>query len=104
MIRNPKDTLVSYYYFFKKWKTALYNGTLDELCERFIAGKIAWCNQINEFTRLNEIHIVHYEDLIEVIDFIQYIVLRNIYFKKIFIYLLKIKETKRYYKRIGQLS
>ncbi|XP_010134821.1 PREDICTED: sulfotransferase 1 family member D1-like [Buceros rhinoceros silvestris] len=42
MARNPKDVVVSYYYFYQMAKTHPDPGTLAEFLETFMAGKVAY--------------------------------------------------------------
>lgn len=68
VIRNPKDLIVSYYNYFKHWKYDMYNGTFDELFEMFISGKTSygsWWEHVNGYANLENIHVIHYENLIE---------------------------------------
>ncbi|XP_032853664.2 sulfotransferase 1 family member D1 isoform X4 [Tyto alba] len=40
--RNPKDVVISYYYFYQMAKIHPDPGTLDEFLETFMAGKVAY--------------------------------------------------------------
>ncbi|NXL47312.1 ST1D1 Sulfotransferase, partial [Podilymbus podiceps] len=42
MARNPKDVVISYYYFYQMAKIHPDPGTLDEFLESFMAGKVAY--------------------------------------------------------------
>ncbi|NWQ74464.1 ST1D1 Sulfotransferase, partial [Columbina picui] len=42
MARNPKDVVVSYYYFYQMAKMHPDPGTLSEFLENFMAGKVAY--------------------------------------------------------------
>ena len=67
--RNPKDVLVSLYYFHKKIPADPYEGTFNDLFESFISGDImydAWWKHIDSFAELENIHFMHFEDLLEV--------------------------------------
>ena len=69
MVRNPKDLLVSLYSYRKTYPGDEYEGTLQDLFDCFIQGHItygAWWKHVDTFTQLNNIHIIHYEDLLEV--------------------------------------
>ena len=69
-MRNPKDIIVSLYYFAKTVPEDKFDGTMEELFEGFVKGEImydAWWDHINEYAKLKNIHIVHFEDLLEVI-------------------------------------
>jgi hypothetical protein len=73
-MRNVKDMLVSYFHFRQKWKKYLYNGTLEEFIDIFIKEQqendvchdLCWCDHVNDYTRYENIHFIHYEDAIEV--------------------------------------
>ncbi len=46
-----------------------YIGTFPELFELFMNDQFwmgPWWNHVNEFTSLEHVHIIHYEDLLEV--------------------------------------
>ena len=68
--RNPKDVLVSLYYFYKKLPMDPYMGTFNDLFDSFISGDImhdAWWKHIDTFAELENIHFMHFEDLLEVL-------------------------------------
>ena len=68
--RNPKDVLVSLYYFHKKIPADPYEGTFNDLFDSFISGEImydAWWKHIDTFAELENIHFMHFEDLLEVL-------------------------------------
>ncbi len=48
MARNPKDAIVSFYYFHKMVKFFQFEGTLEEFAEYFIANKRKKIYQISE--------------------------------------------------------
>lgn len=46
-----------------------FNGTLDDLIDLFVDGKIVygpWWDHVNQYAKLDNVHFVHYEDLLEV--------------------------------------
>lgn len=46
-----------------------FTGSLDEMVDLFLEGKTAfgpWWDHLNQYEHLEGIHIIHYEDLIEV--------------------------------------
>lgn len=68
MARNPKDVLVSFYFFHKSIPGDEYEGTIEDLFENYVKGHNAyeaWWNHVNKFTSLENVHIVHYEDMQE---------------------------------------
>ena len=71
MTRNPKDIIVSLYFFLKTVpEEDKFDGTLEDMFEDFVNGELnysAWWDHLNEYTKLDNIHIVHFEDLLEVI-------------------------------------
>ncbi len=69
MVRNPKDVVVSYYNFFKSAKEDEFNGTFDDCVDIFVEGNTvfgSFWDHINEYANVENVHIIHYEDLIEV--------------------------------------
>jgi hypothetical protein len=69
-VRNPKDVLVSLYFFLQNNPEDRFEGTLEELFDEYVNGHVmygGYCEHINEFAKLNNIHFVHFEDLLEVI-------------------------------------
>ena len=74
VVRNPKDIVVSYYNFFKSAIEDEFIGSLDDAVDLFVEGKTVfgpYWEHMNEYTQLENVHIIHYEDLIEV-DFLLY--------------------------------
>lgn len=72
VVRNPKDVLISYYNFFKKFKDDEFIGTLDDMVDLFVEGNTvfgSYWDHLNQYENLENVHIIHYEDLIEVGDF-----------------------------------
>lgn len=66
MARNPKDVLVSLFFFHKTIPDDEYLGTFEDLYKEFISGRVmydAWWDHVNSFTQLENVHVVHYEDL-----------------------------------------
>lgn len=46
-----------------------FTGTLDELVNLFVEGKLMfgpWWEHLNAYEKLENVHFIHYEDLIEV--------------------------------------
>ncbi|XP_061453773.1 sulfotransferase 2B1-like isoform X2 [Rhineura floridana] len=43
-VRNPKDVLVSFYYFSKCFEVYKDPGTMEEFMERFLSGKLPFCS------------------------------------------------------------
>lgn len=69
MVRNPKDTIVSLYFFLKSMPDDEYEGSIEDLFESFCKGEVIyghWWKHVNTFSQLDNVHIVHYEDLLEV--------------------------------------
>lgn len=69
MLRNPKDVIVSYFKFFSKFLPNQFMGTLDEMVDLFVEGNTMygpWWEHLNTYTSLANVHIVHYEDLVQV--------------------------------------
>lgn len=69
MTRNPKDVLVSLFFFHKSVPDDEYEGTIQDLFDYFIEGKTmygAWWDHVNKYTQLENVHIINYEDMIEV--------------------------------------
>ncbi|GAB6033197.1 hypothetical protein CHUAL_012803 [Chamberlinius hualienensis] len=68
-IRNPKDVVVSLYYFYKMTKLYQFNGSFKELVSLFIDGKTmygpAGQHVLSYWNRKHHsnIHIIRYEDL-----------------------------------------
>lgn len=72
MVRNPKDVVVSYYNFFKKMKEDEFDGTMDDCVDIFCEGQTvfgSFWDHIHEYEGVENVHFVHYEDLIEVCCF-----------------------------------
>jgi hypothetical protein len=68
-VRNPKDVLVSLYYFLQTIPQDEYEGSFEDLFNSFIEGKHMcgpWWEHVNTFTRLENVYVVHYEDMIKV--------------------------------------
>ena len=70
MIRNPKDLVVSFFHFIKDIKNeTLYEGSLSDMCDCLEHGEWvygSWWKHVDQFTRLDNVHIIHYENLLEV--------------------------------------
>ena len=61
---------MSLYFFLKKIPEDQFDGTMEELLEDFVKGEVvydSWWDHVNQFTKLDNIHIVHFEDLLEVL-------------------------------------
>jgi hypothetical protein len=61
--------LVSYYNFSKSLKEDESVGSLEDMAEDFCNGKInygPYWDHLNQYDELENVHFVHYEDLIEV--------------------------------------
>lgn len=68
-MRNPKDTIVSSYNFYRHSVFNQYIGTLDDMVNDFIDGNMAngsWFEHVNTYTSTPGVYIIHYEDLVEV--------------------------------------
>ncbi|XP_063791387.1 sulfotransferase 1C1-like [Pseudophryne corroboree] len=69
--RNPKDCLVSYYYFYKMDQTLPDPGTWENFFSMFLAGEVAWGNWFDhvigwwKMKSQHQILYVFYEDMIE---------------------------------------
>ncbi|NXN97041.1 ST1D1 Sulfotransferase, partial [Rhinopomastus cyanomelas] len=67
--RNPKDVVISYYYFYQMEKTHPHPGTLSEFLEAFMAGKVAygsWYDHVRgwwEKKQEKQLLYLFYEDL-----------------------------------------
>ncbi|NWU95275.1 ST1D1 Sulfotransferase, partial [Upupa epops] len=67
--RNPKDVVISYYYFYQMDKTHPDPGTLGEFLEAFMAGKVAygsWYDHVQgwwEKKRKKQLLYLFYEDM-----------------------------------------
>ena len=69
--RNPKDVIVSYYYFVRMMKYSNYKGTLDKFARSFMSDAVPYSpyfQHITGYHKLKEqtpenILIVAYEDL-----------------------------------------
>ena len=69
VVRNPKDVLISTYKFLKSMKGNEFIGTFDEMIDLFCEGKTLfgpWWEHVNQFENLENVHLIHYEELIEV--------------------------------------
>ena len=68
-MRNPKDCVVSTYNHVTSFKRdEHFSGSLQDLVDLFLEGKYwfgPWWSHINEFTALNNVHVVHYESLLK---------------------------------------
>ena len=70
VIRNPKDIINSFYHFHRKHPFDEYTGSLEDLFNSFMDGTFQygrWWDHVNQYGALDGIHIVHYEDMIEVL-------------------------------------
>lgn len=68
VIRNPKDVVVSTYFFLKSMKENIFTGTLDDMVDLFVEGKTLfgpWWEHLNQYENLENVHIIHYEELLE---------------------------------------
>lgn len=74
IVRNPKDTLISYYFFARMNKLIDYQDDLDNFAEAFINDKVAYGPLYKQYLDMiffreklksNQVLIVHYEDLIK---------------------------------------
>lgn len=80
-VRNPKDVIVSFYFFHKSIPDDKFVGAMEDMFNSFVEGKIAygaWWDHVNQYAALNNknIHFIHYEDLLEV--------KKKVYFYKLF--------------------
>jgi hypothetical protein len=80
IVRNPKDVIVSSYFYIKSSRVRHANGkakknTLNGVLNEFVSGDLwkewgdygSWWQNVNEYTRLKDtICIIHYEDLVQV--------------------------------------
>ena len=69
VVRNPKDVIISAYKFLKSMKGNEFVGTMDQMVDMFVEGKTMfgpWWEHLNQYENLENVHLIHYEDLIEV--------------------------------------
>lgn len=69
VVRNPKDMIVSAHKFMQTMVQDEFTGSVEDLCELFLQDKLwygSWFDHVNEYTQLENVHIVHYENLINV--------------------------------------
>ena len=60
---------MSYYNFFKSSKEDEFTGSLDDAVDMFLDGNTTfgpYWEHLNQYECLENVHFVHYEDLIEV--------------------------------------
>lgn len=73
LLRNPKDTVVSFYHHHRGVKLYDYDGKFSDYLKLFMQGNLeynSWFNYVLEFEKAMEqeperIHLVYYEDLHE---------------------------------------
>lgn len=56
--------------FLSSLKFNEFIGTIDDMVDLFVEGKIfygPWWDHVNQYAELENVHFVHYEDLIEVL-------------------------------------
>ena len=61
--------ICSYHNFLKSAIPDEFNGGLDDFVDLFVKGTILfgpWWDLINQYSNLENVHFVHYEDLVEV--------------------------------------
>ena len=59
--------LVSLYKFLQNIQDIDYAGTFEEFFELFLNNSLwfgKWTDHVNEYTKLNNVHIIHYENLL----------------------------------------
>jgi hypothetical protein len=69
IMRNPKDCLVSNFHYLSKHKYNTFSGTLEELVDGFAQGRLwygPWWDHIDSFMSLPNVHVIQYENLLEV--------------------------------------
>ncbi|KFO86849.1 Sulfotransferase 6B1, partial [Buceros rhinoceros silvestris] len=71
LVRNPKDTAVSYYHFYNDMPVLPSFASWDEYFAAFMNGKLAWGSYIdhlvewNKYIDLERIMVISYEELKE---------------------------------------
>ncbi|XP_077130102.1 sulfotransferase 1C2-like [Ranitomeya variabilis] len=69
--RNPKDVLVSYYYFYRMAVVLPDPGTFEEFFQKFIKGQVSfgsWADHVKDWWKMRQhrdILYLFYEDMIE---------------------------------------
>ena len=66
-VRNPKDVCVSFYYFIRMVNDIGFSGTISEMIELFIDGKIPygpWAKHVDSYASNSNVLLIHYEDMI----------------------------------------
>ena len=61
--------ICSYHNYLKPSIPDEFTGTVDDFCDLFVKGNILfgpWWDLVNQFANLENVHFIHYEDLIEV--------------------------------------
>ncbi len=62
--------MVSTHKFYSSFKSEIdFTGSLDDMVEIFLEGKTyfgPWWEHVNHYSQLENVHIIHYEDLLEV--------------------------------------
>lgn len=68
VMRNPKDLMVSMYYFAKSLKESKFTGTFEEMVEMILNGQYMygyWWDHVDGYVNVPNVHIVEYETLLE---------------------------------------
>lgn len=70
MLRNPKDLVVSLYYFVHSGLlTEEFDGSFEQFFDSFVNGNSLYgpfWDHVNQFTERSGFHLVRYEDLLQV--------------------------------------
>ena len=64
--------LVSAYKFMQSLVLDEFTGSFEDLFKMFVDGNMwygRWWDHVNEFTALENVHVIHYESLLEVVFF-----------------------------------
>jgi aryl sulfotransferase len=77
VLRNPKDMLVSTYKFLQSSELDKYTGSFEDFFKMFVEGQMwygTWWDHVNQYTSLENVHVIHYENLIEVVEIFGFLV------------------------------
>lgn len=68
VMRNPKDIVVSYYFYAKSVPGDEFEGTIEDMFNSFVTGQFIygpWHEHVNEYTQMDNVYLIHFEDLLE---------------------------------------